>query len=404
MRTLQRWFLLSAASLLGTGALGCSDEKNTGPDGTGGGSSGNWESNGPGKCSGTTRPANDAFCHGNCASEPACKNATSFPVDSCCVQIGAPGLSATSPYLERTTDTKEYADPSGAAPDLGCFDPAGYPAKPGSSSGTASLVGILKVFANGGCEPTGATSLEGVKIEVYTVKRTGDPATDGALDQLVGTPLVVDSSMKVVQEPVQNKCTGGIRYNREYEYKNVPINTELVVKTSGAGWTDFYAYNLFIGEGDPAYDAAKGTYTYNVRALAEDDYSTIPQAAIGKPPTSGYGIIGGEVHDCDNVRLQNARVDLSLPRLALEYFNADEDNPLPEGSRRTIGTGRTALYAAFDIQVSGPEGSFARVAGTGLVKDGDKDKLVSLGYFDVRVYPDAVTSVSLRGLRPFQVP
>lgn len=86
---------------------------------------------------------------------------------------------------------------------------------------------------------------------------------------------------------------------------------------------------------------------------------------------------------------------MSTSREALVYFNADEDNPLPDLNQSDIGTGRTALYAALDVKPG-----FARVAATGLMNG----KLVSLGYYDVRVFANSVTSVSLHGLRPYQEP
>ncbi|MFO0571058.1 MAG: hypothetical protein U0263_35825 [Polyangiaceae bacterium] len=415
MRSLHRSFAVGGASLLLL-ASACSDEKNPAKSGSGGNTS--YENNGKGICDGSTRPANDEFCQNTCMGTKNCGR----PIDSCCVMVGEPGNSASNKFLTRTTDTVEYADPSGAPPNLKCFDPDGYPAKPATSSKTAKLTGILRPFANGGCAEFDLVNTEGsswcaagsscpqtsphggVKIEVYTVKRTGDPATDGALDQLVGAPVEAKDSMKLVQTPVKDSCTDEVRFDREYEYPDVPMNQELVIKTYGDGWAPLYTYNIYVHEGDPDYDASAGTYTYKIRALAEDDFGTIPTVAIGKTIPDGNAVIGGEVHDCDNYRLQFARVDVSGNRLALEYFNDSEDDPLPDGSRRDIGTGRTALYAAFDIKAGGAEGAYTRVAGTGLVPDGDKAKLVSLGYFDVRVFPNSVTSVTLRGLRPFQVP
>jgi hypothetical protein len=403
MQNVGRFLVGGLFTLLALSSFACSSDDNKGGGGSGGGASADYENNGPGVCPGKFRPANDTFCYDTCVGAAPCDNASKKPVDSCCVMINEPGKVSSDPYLKRTTNTKEYADPSGAPPNLKCFDPATYPAQPpaGGSSKTGSLKGILKVFANGGCTET---DMDGVKIEVYTVKRTGDPATDGTLDQLVGAPLVIGTANAVVAEDVKNKCVDGTRYNREYEYPNVPMYTELVVKTTGTGWTPFYAYNVYISESDPDFDSASQSLDYTVRVIAEDDFATIPTVAIGSTITPGNAAIGGEVHDCDNIRLQNAQVDVSLGRKGLYYFNADEDNPLPDGSLKDSGTGVTALYSALDVPVTGADGTFARIAGTGLIQDGDKDKLVSLGYYDVRAYPDSVTSVSLRGLRPFQVP
>jgi hypothetical protein len=416
--TAMRFVIQSALCLLAALPLSCSDDKNPAAAGSGGSGSGSYTNNGAGVCEGSTRPANDDFCHGSCMGDQACPKR---PIDSCCVMVGEPGNSASSKYLKRTTDTTEYADPNGGPPNLKCFDPDGYPKKPAASSKKVKLTGILRPFSNGGCEKydlvntegsawcaagsncPSATAHGGVKIEVYAVQRTGDPATDGSLGQLIGTTVEASDSMKLIETEVKDSCVDKIRFDRQYEYPDVPMNTELLIKTYGAGWTPLYTYNIYVHEGDPDYDATAGTFTYKIRALAEDDFGTIPTAAIGKTITDGNGVIGGEVHDCDNVRLQFARVDVSQTRVGLEYFNDSEDDPLPEGSRREIGTGRTALYSAFDIKGGGSAGTYTRVAGTGLVPDGDKDKLVSLGYFDVRVFPNSVTSVTLRGYRPFQL-
>lgn len=379
--------------------VGCSEDKGSTGGSGGGGNTPNYTNNGEGVCSGTWRPANDDFC-GPCLHDAkATCNVPGRPIDSCCVLVGEPGRSKSDPYLKRTTDTKEYADPSGKPPNLSCFDPSGYPAKPaGGAPKLVSLKGVIKAFANGGCDPG---DLIGVTMEVFKVKRTGDPATDGALGDPIGSPLVVSDTMPIVMEEVTN-CNDDPRPNREYEYPNVPMDTELVIKTSGTGWAPLYAYNVYISAGDPDFDGTN--YNWDVRALAADDFNTIPTVAIGQTITAGNGAIGGEVHDCDNVRIQNARVDISQPRKDLVYFNADEDDPLPDTTRRDIGTGRTALYSALDIKVDGAAGTYARVAGTGMIPDGESSKLVSLGYFDVRVFPNSVTSVTLRGLRPFQVP
>ncbi len=38
------------------------------------------------------------------------------------------------------------------------------------------------------------------------------------------------------------------------------MNTELVVKTSGTGWTTSYTYNVYVSESDAAYNASANTY------------------------------------------------------------------------------------------------------------------------------------------------
>ncbi|MBX3127116.1 MAG: hypothetical protein KF718_10385 [Polyangiaceae bacterium] len=373
----------------------CSSD--SGDGGTGG-------AGGGGGCSAQI-PQNAEFCEGSCLGEPTC-TAPGKPVNSCCVPVGEPGRSTSNPFLKRTTDTKDFSDPTGAAPNLDCFDPSGYPPAPPADGDKqlVSLKGVIKTFANGGCTPADLIGSSAVNVEVYRVQRTGDPATDGALGALVGSAVVANDSMPIVEEEVNN-CKGDPRLNREYEYPSVPMYTELVVKSYGNGWSPLYAYNLYISAADPDYDDASKSYKYDVRALGSDDFNTIPTLAIGTTISAGNGAIGGEVHDCNNIRLQFARVDISVPRKGLVYFNDDQDDPRPDVNRNDIGTGRTALYSALDIKVDDAAGTYARVAGAGMVPgDGGAKVLKSLGYFDVRVFPNSVTSITLRGLRPFQVP
>ncbi len=378
MQHLVHRFLAFAAILA---AIGCSSGKT-------GGSSSTADS-----CSSVVRPSNDAFCYSDtCNPALNCRHAQQRPINSCCVLVGKPGAGKDT-TLARTTDTKKYAGTGD--PDLSCFDAGHYPAKPpaGGSSKTATMQGLVQAFAHG-CD------MAGVKVEVYTVKRTGDPATDGKLDQLIGSAVVTNSSSPVTNTDTAN-CSDP-RKDRAYTYPNVPMYTELVVKTSDANnaglWAPLITYNVYITDSDP--DFKNGVYTHDLEALAADDFQTIPTVAINRPITPGNGAIGGEIHDCGNIRLQNARVDVSASRVDLVYFNADEDNPLPDINRRDIGTGRTALFAALDLAPG-----FARVAATGLMPDGNGGtKTVSLGFYNVRVFPDSVTSVTLRGLRPYQEP
>ena len=129
----------------------------------------------------------------------------------------------------------------------------------------------------------------------------------------------------------------------------------------------------------------------------EGDFNLIPQVAIGAPITGGNGALGGEIHDCGNVRLQNAVVETNGSRRAMVYFNDNEENPMPKNG--LLQTGSTAVFAALDVRPG-----FQRLTASGLIEEDGQTIPVSLGYYDVRVFPDAVTSVTLKGLQPHQVP
>ena len=215
--------------------------------------------------------------------------------------------------------------------------------------------------------------------------------SDGRLGAAIGEGVVTPATCVNVGEPSEaDNCD--TRWECEYTYEGVPTETELAIRTeNGPGtqlWAPLVQYNIFISNDE----VVGGEYEQNVRALAEPDYSVIPQTATGAPITPGNGAVAGEVHDCGDVRLVNAVADIDKPHVITTYFTSDEDNPLPDqGARATSILG---LYAALDV----PEGPVTVAAG-GFV-DG---KFVTLGRHRAWVYPDTVTSVTFKGLRPYQV-
>jgi hypothetical protein len=282
--------------------------------------------------------------------------------------------------LARSSGLKEFSGTG--APDLACYDASKYPAKPGTSQ-TVKMKGVAKIFSNG-CESSGLT------IEVYTVKRTGG-ADDGDIDQLIGKQVVTaaDCTTDGVPETVASGKCSGTRNLCNYSYDGIPTETELLIKTSGPQWAPLYDFNIYAKN-----DEVKGgVWSHDVRALASDDYTLIPQVAFGNTIKEGNGAIAGEVHDCGDVRLTNATVDVSVDKAVLTYFTNDQDAPLPDLSNHA--TSKLGLYAAFDMK-PGP----VSVAAIGTIGG----KSVTAGYFRARIFPDAVSAVTFRGVRPFQVP
>ncbi len=375
-----RTSLTSLAALAGALLLGCSSNNPGGVPGQGTGCAalGGAKSQTSMSCPSGCAPTNVDFCGGN-GLKATCTNAA--PIDDCGVAVPLPPKTAgTALELKRSSGLQEF---SGSGPvDLGCF--TNLPAPPDTAnSKPIKLTGLAKIFSHG-CQS------KGLKIEVHKVQRTGG-ADDGMPGDLIGqavtTPATCDATNST---PKDNKdCVGGTRFECKFEYPNVPTETELMIITSGDIWGQIYEYGLFVRNAD----APNGSYDKDVRALAQDDYNTIAQVAIGHPLTAGQGAIAGEVHDCGNVRLSNAVVNIDKPKVALSYFTDVEANPLPDLSRS--GTSTLGLYAAFEV-APGP----VTIASAGIL-DG---KLVSAGYFKARVFKDAVTTLTFRGLRPFQVP
>lgn len=392
---------VSALLIVGAGIAACgSDEKGSNNLGTGG-SSGAAGSTGTGTCgnavsvSNTDKgacscvaPVNHEICPA-AGPTPDCGKAATKQVEACGVLVSiAQQSSGGAVELTRTSTTKEYA--GSGPPDLKCFDKATWPGDGGPSK-TVKMVGYARNFANG-CNSAGS------KVEVYKVKRTGG-ADDGELGDLVGKAVTIEDTActpdTCKEVLVATKCTeGNLRKWRKYTYEGVPTETELVVKTSSAdgmnGFATLYDYNVYVPN---AHVNADGTWDHDVRVVVQGDYTTIPTTAMGRQIDPGKGGIAGEIHDCGDVRLSGASVDINVARDYRGYFTDVEDSPLPDPQNTQFGTSSLGLYSTLNV-AAGP----ARVSAVGVVGG----KVVTLGYYDVRVFPDAITAVTLRGLRPFQ--
>ena len=326
-------------------------------------------------CTTLTPITNAAFCASGAPALVCEQVPPRATVEMCGVALPAPPADAA---LERSSSVKNFA--GSGPPQLDCFEPAGYPAAPGTPQ-LVTMKGIAKIFSHG-------CSSDNLEIKVYTVKRDGS-ADDGMPDQLVGAAITTDADCTVNGVSVNNDDCPDMRHECTYEYPNVPTETELIVVTSGMYWAPIYEYNLYIRN-----DAVvSGFYDKDVRALAQDDYGLVAQVALGSPITLGHGAVAGEVHDCDNVRLVNAVVDVDTPRLVSTYFTDNESNPLPDLDANA--TSILGLYSAMDIE-PGP----VTVAAAGI----HNGRLVGVGYVRARVFANAITTVTFRGLQPYQLP
>jgi hypothetical protein len=331
-------------------------------------------------CPGLCAITNGDFCAG-VQADIDCASASPGAVDVCGVTLAAPISGGEVFELSRSSNVLEFAGTG--KPDLSCMLESGFPDPPNPMSQMATMRGVVKIFSHG-------CSSNNVSVEVHTVKRTGGP-DDGEPNQLVGSTFITASDCFMNGVPEENDdCLeySGQRWECAYEYPGVPTDTELMVITKGSGWSHLYEYNVYV----PQNEVVQGFYDKDVRALAADDYTTIPQTVKGEQMRPGHGAIGGEVHDCGDVRLIGAVVDVDQKR-TITYFGDDEVTPLPKPG--ALYTSSLGLYALLDV----PPGP-VNVAAAGVV-DG---KLVGVGFFKARVFPDAVTSITFRGLRPFQLP
>jgi hypothetical protein len=288
------------------------------------------------------------------------------------------------------TAEDDFCDETAATgpPNLDCFMPGSY--RPRGEVQMVTIHGIVDVFGNGG-------DADQILVEIY------EEGADGTLGTLLGMATSsTASTCSETEDEIDNDMVIGTRDLGYYTIPNIPTETPLIVKTSGASdfWRDLYSYNIqFLNDeidtgaaGTPCADAPAGPRViYDARTLSRGDYDSIPLAAAVGIITSGNGALAGEIHDCDDIRVSNASVGVFPLPVALSYFNDNPSNPLPEMSR--TGTSLLGLYAALDL----PPGP-TDVAAVGLFGG----EVVSLGWYRARVFPNSVTAVTLRGLRPSQ--
>jgi hypothetical protein len=296
--------------------------------------------------------------------------------------------------LVRTTDTKEYKGTG--APDVTCFDVTKPPTPVGTSK-KVKMKGWVKIFANG-------PDSKGVKVEVFQEQVDAGGQPTGALGALVGTGTSDDKAAAcgspavfpcALEEKRVKNGTESTRILYPFEIDGIPTEVPLIVKTSeaiaDAGWFPLYDYNV-AARNDQL--SATGEFEFNVRALGNDDYSSILRSAYSQPPTGGESAVAGEVHDCGDVRLSNATVGIfPKPRYSLFYMSEVEDGPLPDSNRKA--TGKLGLYA-----VGGAKPGTFTVSAAGL----NGSELVALGSYKVQTFADSVSVYTFRGIRPWQIP
>lgn len=340
----------------GTGANG------TGANGNGGNGTG---ANGASCPENLAEAPNSEFCDG-IATTPNCNLiGPAFKTQVCGVPVIAPTVE-----LSRSQNVTEFG--GSGPPDLGCFNPATYPK--GGVSQKVTMKGVVKIFSHG-CDSKKVT------IEVYDAKDVGTAA-------VMGTPFTTSADCIADGVIGEEDDDCGVRHLCNFTYPNVDTEKELVILTKGQFWAPLYDFNIYISNDE----VKNGVWEHDVRALAADDYTVIPQAAIGGPITPGHGAIAGEVHDCGDVRLKSATVDVNVQRKVLTYFTENEDHPLPDLAAES--TSVLALYSALDVAPGE-----ASVAALGLVNG----KVTTLGYQRVKIFPDSVTAVTFRGVRPYQL-
>ncbi|MDB4927615.1 MAG: hypothetical protein JWM10_99 [Myxococcaceae bacterium] len=353
----------------------------------------------PADSGGSTGLSGDEYCRS--APNPGCRGTA---VNTCGVCVTPSPLRAS---LERTncddTQRREYCR-SGTvgAPNLGCFQPGSYPTA--GVSEPVTMFGYVRVFGNGG-------DSQHIRVSVHRVNEDGTPG------QMLGTTVSDTASPASGMEDVYSPSRDRVLFTRRtggYTLPNIPTETELVVITEGDAadaeasglWSHkIYDFNFVLLNSEigmtPAPTGVTGrAVRFLPRVISNSDWTAIPATStLTSGIGAGRGALAGEVHDCDDVRLANATVE-STPRRAWDgpvvYFSENDTNPLPDLSREQRGTSLLGTYALLDL-----EPGAVRVSALGYNAD---HQLVHVGSYRARIFPDAVTLVTFRGMRPWQAP
>ncbi len=343
-------------------------------------------------------------------------------------------------------DVKEDCDTTGVLqPDLDCLT-ASPPVLPPDPA-TVTLEGFADVFSNG-------PSADGVRVEVFRASDITPAITDlSQITPINSIDLVLDATTVLTARacPQENndpeelrgdcvipdtdctacdvavdapdfcyktQCHPMQRWEVYYSIPNIPTNTFLVLRSIGLSggavdpdhvtWAPLVQYNVFLSTADPAcvLDPYKGdencldqtgatpVYRLNANLLSRSDYDTIPiTAGLSSGVSPGHGAVAGEVHDCDDIRVEFAQIGYNPVPLRAIYFNGNPVTTLPELGRALDGTDRLGLFAGLDL----PPGEVT-VAALGLI-DGT---VTLLGQFTARVFPNTVTTIGINGGKPVQ--
>lgn len=355
-------FFVAAASLVFTPA--CDDEKT--PTTTTGGSA---------ACQQAPKVEKDSFCE-SCTISPTAQPATCKAprtVNACCAWVTPPAKT-----LERGVGLHRYSG-TDAAIQLSCLDDPGAVGTPA----TVTLKGVMRLFSSG-------NDSSGVKIEIFKENE------DGSLGEAVGSPVTTTSDdAGSRKEDWLEKCPEGGCTFRAYEYPGVPTETRLIIKTSDASgssqWAALYDYNNFF----PNSAVKDGVVEHDPSVVAATDINTVASAAGGFSPAPDKGLLAGEVHDCGDVRLSGATVDIDANHESdMFYFGENEANPLPDKTRTTDGTSKLGLFGTLNVTTGVP----IRISAIG----NSNGQTVLLGTHTVQTFKGAVTALRLRGRRPWQ--
>lgn len=353
----------------------------------------------------------------------------------------------TKPAAELTEcgDVFENCSGSGTAPDFACID--NPPGQPPATPDTVTLTGYVDVFSSGPnsnqarIQVFRQTDLDGVTdITTATPIATQDIVLDmTTLAEARACPkersFISENQVECTPPDPDQDCAGGCdklvnagqfcfdgtchdlqRWEITYSIPNIPTNEFLVIRTvglddqgnpqpTGNTWAPMLQYNAYFATNDPACvdtedrdcidtSGTPAIYRSDANLISAQDYMTIPTSAGlsgGIPP--GHGAVGGEIHDCNGIRITHAQIGYERDREpgVVTYFNGNPVKTLPRLQQFGDGTNSLSLFSGLDLS-PGPVDIVAVGVHEGALKE--------MGRFRAQVWPDSVTLVRLGGGRP----
>lgn len=295
----------------------------------------------------------------------------------------------------------------GGALELACM---GEPEVLGQST-SVRLQGCIDVFGLGGrAEP-------GIRVEIFSADK--DPKSDA--------PDIGSTTIGVTTMAPGLDCAGAdagsapclaLECTKEgaYVMENVPVHVPLIMKAYLPGDNsviETYTFGVVFGAGDARVVDVAGvpTVKYSANVIYRSTYDTIPTLAGRQVEGQqfigdglGRGVIAGEIHDCADKVVQGATVTTSQADAStkITYFNGNVDDPKPD--LRRSSTGADGLYVV--LNASTDAGTNAHVVSAAILDPSCTDasdetcQCVSMSSRAVKVYPDSVSIVTLRGDLP----
>lgn len=286
----------------------------------------------------------------------------------------------------------------GGAPDLSCI---GNPRVVGTAT-QVTVEGCIDVFG------VGNDAKSGTEVEVF--RNDADPTS--------GTPIA--SGVVAVRNQASGlDCEGAdedapaclaLDCGSKGYYRltsTVPTHEPLIMAVRHPTDTtviDTWLYgHVFFND-----EATDGVVKYDAPMIFRSTWDSIPtlggrQIDGGQDVTDGQGraVIAGEVHDCSDTIIEGAAVGLpgADSKTSVAYFDGDPDDPKPD--LRRVTTASDGLYVLLNVTTDAGQNEHEITAG---VREagctGDDCTCQSAGSRTVRVFPDSVTIVTLRGDHP----